>query len=75
MPQADIACAVSSIFCSVSKTMWRHIATPSRRLPAKTCHRQLLRNYVDAVKHGIHIFSFKRETERKDGKNKWQSII
>ena len=27
--------------CSISKTMRWHIATPSRRLPASTCRRQL----------------------------------
>ena len=45
MSQANIPCAVGSIFCNISKTMRWHIATPSRRLPAKTCHRQLLRSY------------------------------
>ena len=34
MPQAGIPCAVGSIFCTISKTMRWHIATPSRRLPA-----------------------------------------
>lgn len=41
MSQANIPCAVGSIFCTISKTMRWHIATPSRRLPASTCHRQL----------------------------------
>lgn len=45
MSQANIPCAVGSIFCTISKTMRWHIATPSRRLPAKTCHRQLYRRY------------------------------
>ncbi|WP_206671948.1 hypothetical protein [Holdemania massiliensis] len=45
MSQANIACADGSLFCSVSKTMWRHIAAPSRRLPAKTCHWQIYLSY------------------------------
>lgn len=41
MSQANIPCAVGSIFYAISKTMRWHIATPSRRLPASTCHWQL----------------------------------
>ena len=32
MSQANIPCAVGSIFCNISKTMRWHIATPSRHL-------------------------------------------
>lgn len=39
MSQANIPCAVGSIFCTISKTMRWHIATPSRRLSAKTLPR------------------------------------
>ena len=39
MPQADIACAAGFLFCNISKTMRRHFATSSRRLPAKTLPR------------------------------------
>ncbi|MFR8306512.1 hypothetical protein [Phascolarctobacterium faecium] len=75
MSQANIPCAVGSIFCAISKTMRWHIATPSRRLPAKTCHRQLLRSYGYRILGDTHFLFFKRETERKDGENKWQFII
>ena len=65
MPQADIPCAVGSIFCAISKTMGRHIATPSRRLPAKTCHRQLLRSYGYLLSGDTHfLISKEKQKER-----------
>ena len=58
--------------CSISKTMRWHIATPSRRLPAPLAAFTQL--WVSHSRR--HPFSlFKRETERKDGEAKWQSII
>ena len=51
--------------CSISKTMRWHIATPSRRLPAKTCHRQLLRSYGYRRKCDTHfLFSKEKQKER-----------
>ena len=75
MSQANIPCAVGSIFCTISKTMRWHIATPSRRLPAKNLPLAAFTQlWVSHFRR--HPFSlFKRETERKDGENKWQSII
>lgn len=65
MSQANIPCAVGSIFCTISKTMRWHIATPSRRLPAKTCHRQLLRNYGYRIFGDTHfLFSKEKQKER-----------
>lgn len=69
MSQANIPCAVGSIFCNISKTMRWHIATPSRRLPASTCHRQL---DTDAgveriVTPLLEVRRISRRTERKQG--------
>ena len=65
MSQANIPCAVGSIFCTISKTMRWHIATPSRRLPAKTCHRQLLRSYRYRISGDTHfLFSKEKQKER-----------
>ena len=65
MSQANIPCAVGSIFCTISKTMRWHIATPSRRLPAKTCHWQLLRSYGYRIFGDTHfLFSKEKQKER-----------
>ena len=66
MPQADIPCAVGFMFCSISKTMWLHIATLSRRLPAKTCHRQLYRSDRYVVFSDTPIFSFEKEKQKNE---------
>ena len=51
--------------CSISKTMRWHIATPSRRLPAKTCHRQLLRSYGYLLSGDTHfLISKEKQKER-----------
>ena len=50
--------------CSISKTMRWHIATPSRRLPAKTCHWQLLRSYGYRILGDTH-FLFSKEKQKK----------
>lgn len=50
--------------CSISKTMRWHIATPSRRLPAKTCHWQLLRSYGYRILGDTH-FSFQKRNRKK----------
>ena len=51
--------------CSISKTMRWHIATPSRRLPAKTCHWQLLRSYGYRILGDTHfLFSKEKQKER-----------
>ena len=51
--------------CSISKTMRWHIATPSRRLPAKTCHRQLLHSYEYRISGDTHfLFSIEKQKER-----------
>lgn len=51
--------------CSISKTMRWHIATPSRRLPAKTCHWQLLRSYGYRISGDTHfLFSIEKQKER-----------
>ena len=51
--------------CSISKTMRWHIATPSRRLPAKTCHWQLLRSYGYRILADTHfLFSIEKQKER-----------
>ena len=51
--------------CSISKTMRWHIATPSRRLPAKTCHWQLLRSYGYRILGDTHfLFSIEKQKER-----------
>ena len=68
MPQADIPCAVGFMFCSISKTMWLHIATLSRRLPAKTCHRQLYRSDRYVVFSDTPIFSFEKENRKMKGR-------
>lgn len=67
--QANIPCAVGSIFCTISKTMRWHIATPSRRLPASTCHRQLdtdtgVERIVPPL---LVVCRISRRTERKQG--------
>lgn len=67
MSQANIPCAVGSIFCTISKTMRWHIATPSRRLPAKTCHRQLLRSYGYRIFGDTH-FLFSKEKQKERGR-------
>ena len=59
--QANIPCAVGSIFCTISKTMRWHIATPSRRLPTKTCHRQLLRSYGYRIFSDTHVLFSKEK--------------
>ena len=42
-----------------------YIATPSRRLPAKTCHRQLLRSYGYRIFGDTHfLFSKEKQKER-----------
>lgn len=61
MSQANIPCAVGSIFCTISKTMRWHIATPSRRLPTKTCHRQLLRSYGYRIFSDTHVLFSKEK--------------
>lgn len=63
MSQANIPCAVGPIFCSISKTMRWHIATPSRRLPAKTCHRQFCRSYGYRILGDTH-FLFSKEKQK-----------
>ena len=51
--------------CSISKTMRWHIATPSRRLPAKTCHWQLFRSYGYRILGDTHfLFSKEKQKER-----------
>ena len=65
MSQANIPCAVGPIFCSISKTMRWHIATPSRRLPAKTCHWQFCRSYGYRILGDTHfLFSKEKQKER-----------
>ena len=64
MSQADIPCAVGSIFCAISKTMRWHIATPSRRLPAKTCHRQLCHSYGYRRRSDTHFLFTKKKQKR-----------
>lgn len=72
MSQANIPCAVGSIFCNISKTMMWYIATPSRRLPAKTLPRtnpsDMFRSFYAVM--GIAfpatpIFSFQKRNRKK----------
>lgn len=61
MPQAGIACAVGSTFCTISKTVVSKMET-IRRLPAKTCHRRLCRSYRQL--HTAHFF-YEKGTKTK----------
>ena len=74
MPQADIPCAVGTMFCFNIKTVVSILETTCR-LPAKTCHRQLLRSYGYRFFCDTHFLFAKKKQKRKDDENKWQSII
>ena len=72
MSQANIPCAVGPIFCSISKTMRWHIATPSRRLPAKTLPRtnpsDMFRSFYAVMGIAFSatpIFSFQKRNRKK----------
>ena len=74
MSQANIPCAVGSIFCTISKTMRWHIATPSRRLPAKTLPRtnpsDMFRSFyaVMGIAFSATPISFFQKRNRKKGR-------
>lgn len=68
MPQADIPCAVGSMFCPISNTVRWHIAPAPRRLPAKTCHRQLYRSDRYVVFSDTPNFSFKKRNRKMKGR-------
>lgn len=72
MSQANIPCAVGSIFCNISKTMMWYIATPSRRLPAKTLPRtnpsDMFRSFYAVMSIAFPatpIFSFQKRNRKK----------
>lgn len=71
---SGIACAVGSMFCFIIKTVVSVLET-TRRLPAKTCHRQLLRSYGYRFFCDTHfLFAKKKQKQkRKDGEDKWRS--
>jgi hypothetical protein len=71
MPQAGIACADGFLFCFIIKTVVSVLET-TRRLPAKTCHRQLYRSYGYRFSGDTH-FLFAKKQKRKDGEDKWRS--
>ena len=76
MPQlcgaAVIVHAVGYMFCFIIKTVVSVLET-TRRLPAKTCHRQLLRNYGHRFSGDTHFLFAKKKQKRREGENEWQS--